>query len=300
MLLNDLFFLIYKEVNTVETKKEFPQLVTERLILRELNLNDSKCIFKHFSDANVCKYLLDEEPLTKTEETEQIINWYTNPEGKDHNRWGIVRKKDNVLMVTCGFHFSDTFLKNKGELKNMKKTISEMGETKNLIIRNSIIEECDELQKISESWGDKKVVEGEEFATDYFYKCLTEGDLPPLPNANRDYYRLKSIYLKNSGTLIGFVDLYHGYPTEETVWISIFVLDNEYRKNGFGQEIIDFISSEARKAEYIKIGIGVYLKNWAALRFWTKSGFDKILGIYGDEVYSDTTFALIGLEKSLL
>lgn len=181
----------------------------------------------------------------------------------------------------------------------MIKTIPEMGETKNLIIKNSTIEECNELQKISESWEDKKEVDGEEFAVNYFYKCLTEGDLPPLPNAHKDYYRLKSIYLKDSEKLIGFFDLYFGFPTIKTVWISIFVLDQEYRKNGYGQEIIEFISAEVRKTEFMKIGIGVHLKNWPALRFWTKAGFDKILGIYGDEKFSETTFALMGLEKSL-
>ena len=41
------------------------------------------------------------------------------------------------------------------------------------------------------------------------------------------------------------------------------------------------------------------LKNWKGLRFWTKAGFDKVIGIYGDKVYNQNAFALIGLEKIL-
>lgn len=32
---------------------------------------------------------------------------------------------------------------------------------------------------------------------------------------------------------------------------------------------------------------------------WVKHGFTKISGIYGDQVYSRDTFAIIGLEKSI-
>lgn len=180
----------------------------------------------------------------------------------------------------------------------MQKLIKQTGESKNLIICNSTLEECDQLQKIAHSWENKREVEGEEFAPNYIQKCITEGDLPPVPNASRDYYQLKSIYLKNSRKLIGFIDLYHGFPTVETVWISLFVIDKGYRKHRYGQEIVEFIFTEAVKADYQKVGIGVHLKNWPALRFWVKQGFTKISGIYGDQVYSRDTFAIIGLEKS--
>lgn len=79
----------------------------------------------------------------------------------------------------------------------------------------------------------------------------------------------------------------------------MFLISKEYQKKGYAQEVIEFISSEGIKTEYEKIGIGVHLKNWKGLRFWTKSGFDKVLGIYGDDMYSKNTYALIGLEKNI-
>ncbi|SEK74305.1 Acetyltransferase (GNAT) family protein [Paenibacillus sp. OK003] len=49
---------------------------------------------------------------------------------------------------------------------------------------------------------------------------------------------------------------------------------------------------------YKEIRINVALKNWPALRFWTKSGFDQISGIYGDLEHSGKTFANMELIKT--
>ena len=47
------------------------------------------------------------------------------------------------------------------------------------------------------------------------------------------------------------------------------------------------------------MALAVHLKNWKALRFWTKAGFDKIIGIYGDKVFGEDKYSLIALEKAL-
>lgn len=41
------------------------------------------------------------------------------------------------------------------------------------------------------------------------------------------------------------------------------------------------------------------LKNWKALRFWTKAGCSKVMEIYGDKDFGQDTYALIGLEKDI-
>lgn len=82
----------------------FPELETERLVLRYLNRDDLEFVYKHFSDPNVCRYLLDENPVSTTAEAEEIINEYLDPVGKTHNRWGIVLKSNKTLVGTCGFH----------------------------------------------------------------------------------------------------------------------------------------------------------------------------------------------------
>ncbi|MEO0842425.1 MAG: hypothetical protein AAF063_26470 [Cyanobacteria bacterium J06643_5] len=46
---------------------QFPELETQNLILRQVNLSDAKEIFKHFSDKEVLKYH-DLEALTNLEQ----------------------------------------------------------------------------------------------------------------------------------------------------------------------------------------------------------------------------------------
>jgi ribosomal-protein-alanine N-acetyltransferase len=87
-----------------DTSIYFPNLQTERLVLRQLTLEDTDFIFHHFSDPEVTQYLMDEPPVANVEEAQAIIKYYLDPEGKTHNRWGIIRKADHRLIGTCGFH----------------------------------------------------------------------------------------------------------------------------------------------------------------------------------------------------
>lgn len=169
----------------------------------------------------------------------------------------------------------------------------------NIQITDSIMNECYDLQNICESWVDKKLLEDTEFEPNYIFNCLTKGDLPPIPNASKSSYRLKSIHFKKTGELIGFTDHYYGYPKIDTVWISIFIIHEKFRNNGYAQEAIEIITKESKQLGFKKIGIGVHLKNWKALRFWVKAGFNKITEIKGDKLYSENTFAIVGLEKKI-
>ena len=168
-----------------------------------------------------------------------------------------------------------------------------------IVIKDSRLEECERLQDLCASWKEKKLTEGEDFEADYVYKCLTQGDLPPIPDANKSNYRFKSIYLKTDDHLIGFFDLYFGYPRQDVVWISMFMIDPKYRKQKYGQEVLEMIGHSICQKGYKKIGLGVHLKNWQALRFWTHVGFNHVTGIYGDKIYGDDNFAVMGLEKDL-
>jgi diamine N-acetyltransferase len=181
----------------------------------------------------------------------------------------------------------------------MSLVFTENTETERLIIADAALASCDELQKICETWDDKKFMEGEDFEPDFIRKCLTEGDLPPITGALKENYRLKSFQLKDSGQLIGFTDLYFGYPSEETAWISIFMISKDYRKEGYAQEAIEAISAKCNRAGFKQIGIGVYLKNLRGLRFWIKAGFREVKGISGDAGSGENAFAVIRLVKIL-
>jgi ribosomal-protein-alanine N-acetyltransferase len=87
-----------------ETLPFFPNLETDRLFLRLLTMDDDEFMFKQFSDPQVTQYLMDEPPVENIEGARMIIQYFLEPEGKNHSRWGIIRKSDNQMIGTCGFH----------------------------------------------------------------------------------------------------------------------------------------------------------------------------------------------------
>ena len=168
-----------------------------------------------------------------------------------------------------------------------------------MIIKNAVIEEEIVLQNLCASWKDKEFLEGNAFSKDYIERGITEGYLPPITNASKDNHRFKSIYLKEEKEIIGLIDLYLGYPNENTLWIGMFLIGTEYQSKGYAHEAFQLLEKSIVDQKINKIGIGVYLKNWRGLRFWVKEGFTKINGIVGDKEFSNATFSIISLEKEL-
>ena len=79
---------------------DFPRLETERLILRELSLDDKDAIFRNFSDEEVTKYLM--APLTSLDQAERIITAFLDEfEQKAATTWAISLKQDGAFVGTC-------------------------------------------------------------------------------------------------------------------------------------------------------------------------------------------------------
>ena len=91
-------------MNSTDQPSDFPQLESNRLVLRRLTLKDVDFIFQHFSNPEVNRFLLDDDPVTRREQAEEIIRFYLEPFGKTYNRWGIVQKVSGALMGTSGYH----------------------------------------------------------------------------------------------------------------------------------------------------------------------------------------------------
>ncbi len=172
-------------------------------------------------------------------------------------------------------------------------------ETPHLQIRNAEVSDLSALETLCTKWTDKELVEGHSFSKDYIDDTFNHKDLPPIENASKEAHKLKTITLKNSGEIVGFIELYHGYRHDQMLWFGMFLMDPSHQKQGYGGEVIQGITREAAEKNYTHMGIGVYLKNWKSLRFWYQNGFNKIIGIYGDKEYSQETFALMGLEKCI-
>jgi len=95
---------VLEDGKLIDITEFFSGVETERLILRNICEDDTDFIFHHFSDPWITQYLMDEPPVENLDEAKAIVEYYLNPEMKNHNRWIILRKKDQRPVGTCGFH----------------------------------------------------------------------------------------------------------------------------------------------------------------------------------------------------
>ncbi len=178
------------------------------------------------------------------------------------------------------------------------KTLPDAWNCDDLLIRKATPTDTDALTALCNSWDNKQTLEGEPFPSDYIRNCLQHGDLPPLEDACIDNYSLMAVQ-DARGEIIGFFDTYHGYPQKDCIWISIFLIDKQHQRHYYGQKVITSLINHCRENNWKHCGVGVYLKNWPALRFWSRNGFSRIGRIYGDKEYSENTFSVVSLFNDL-
>ncbi len=90
---------------------KFPQLETDRLILRELTYEDIPVVFTHFSNEEIARYQ-DALPAKNTEEAKEIIDWGKNlVKQKTGALWGIFLKDEGDFLgqVNCVFRSDNNF-----------------------------------------------------------------------------------------------------------------------------------------------------------------------------------------------
>lgn len=82
----------------------YPILETERLLLRQLTLLDTKDLFEYFSLDEVMEYY-DLETFKTLEDAENVIQLFNKEfeEGKGF-RWAIELKSEKKVIGTCGYH----------------------------------------------------------------------------------------------------------------------------------------------------------------------------------------------------
>ncbi|MGE7908176.1 GNAT family N-acetyltransferase [Lysinibacillus xylanilyticus] len=82
----------------------FPNLETERLILRELTQEDAESVFNCFSNEEVTRYY-GLEPFKEIQQAENLVILFSNNfAGKRGVRWGIERKESKGIIGTIGFN----------------------------------------------------------------------------------------------------------------------------------------------------------------------------------------------------
>jgi ribosomal-protein-alanine N-acetyltransferase len=93
---------------------EFPQLTTERLVLRALTPEDDTAIMAIRSDDRVNKYL-DRDKALSIEDAREFIRKITNGTNNNWVYWGICLKQHNILIGSICF-WNTVPEKKKGEI----------------------------------------------------------------------------------------------------------------------------------------------------------------------------------------
>jgi len=179
-----------------------------------------------------------------------------------------------------------------------KLFMSQFWDTERLIVRDAHLHDVDKLQEIyTQSQNTEGWTSEVELTADYILKGIIEGHLPP--DGKKECFSIQLISLKSSSEIIGFIEFYQGYPDKEVLYIGTLLFSEDYRNKGYGQEIMSKSFTEAIEAGFQQVRLGVALKNWQGIYFWTKLGFDRIIKFSGDKVFAKDSFAMLELGKTL-
>ncbi len=177
------------------------------------------------------------------------------------------------------------------------KILSSRWDTERLVIKDLLEEEIETVQQLYEQGSYIHKWDGLSLDKEYAYRCFTEGDLPP--GGVKENFKIQIIQTKDTENIVGLLTTYHGFPSAEAFYINYLYIDQTYQKHGFGQEVINGLLDLLKKNDYLEVRANVALKNWPALRFWTKLGLNKINVIVGDKELSSENFANVELLKEL-
>lgn len=179
-----------------------------------------------------------------------------------------------------------------------KLLVSQLWDTERLIIRDANLQDVDRLQEIyTQSRSTEGWTRADEMTDDYILKAVIEGHLPP--DGKKECFSIQLISLKDSSEIIGLIEFYKGYPDKGVLYIGTLLFSEEYRNKGYGQEIVSKLFTDAIELGFLQVRLGVALKNWQGIYFWTKLGFNRIIKFSGDKVFAKDTFAILELGKIL-
>jgi ribosomal-protein-alanine N-acetyltransferase len=90
-------------MSELEFPKEFPQLETGRLVLRELAGGDSSALFLNYSDKDIAKNFLD-APLTDIEQAIQFLEAFKAEFRRGEAiTWAVTLKSTDEFIGTCSY-----------------------------------------------------------------------------------------------------------------------------------------------------------------------------------------------------
>lgn len=137
----------------------------------------------------------------------------------------------------------------------------------------------------------------EPYQADYFTRLLCAPPLPP--GGSHDRQQSQTIF-DHKNRCLGWFELYDGYPEPDALWIAALFLHPREQGRGLGQELVSELIRRVReKGKFQAIGLGVLLRNWPALQFWHRLGFDRITRIKANRYYGEDMKGMMSLELRL-
>jgi ribosomal-protein-alanine N-acetyltransferase len=82
----------------------FPEIITDRLVLRRIILADSTALFSVLSDEEVTRFYDDATFTDISQAREQIKAWESGYQHRRCIRWAIALKGDTTMIGSCGFY----------------------------------------------------------------------------------------------------------------------------------------------------------------------------------------------------
>lgn len=134
----------------------------------------------------------------------------------------------------------------------------------------------------------------EQIGIDEYAKCNNIWDMEKCPFTEKFKRQIKNserfvfIY-KINGKFIGEGNLAINVPDSDyfipnkRIYLSRMIVKKEYRNQGIGAIILDFLIEKAKEMGYSEIALGVDIDNHNAIHLYRKKGFDKIIAECEDE-----------------
>ena len=93
---------------TIDTAfTHFPNLTTNRLLLRQIQANDAEALFPIFSDEEAMQFYGHEAHQSLDDTRELIRQIEARYAQRESIRWGITLRDEDRLIGSCGFHHFD-------------------------------------------------------------------------------------------------------------------------------------------------------------------------------------------------
>lgn len=161
-----------------------------------------------------------------------------------------------------------------------------------LLFSNAIPADVADLQRIYDACHYVRVWEGKGAETRDMLKVITQPELPP--DGEAQYVHQQTIRQQEDGQVVGYLEMYYGYPKPDVYWIALFYVHPDFQQKGYGNEAIRALLQQVRALHfYTEAQLAVGIKNWIGMRFWQQQGFDKLLRWRGDKVYGEDKFAML-------